>query len=67
MLSRSQEPFKMAEALLRQARNDEVIGKLGVKKSVWELFSYRNRYDVWGAMSAKFSLMLGGETSCKWK
>lgn len=50
MLSRSQEPFQLAEVLLRQARNDELMGKLGVKKSIWESFSYRNRYDVWGAM-----------------
>lgn len=50
MLSRSQEPFQLAEALLRQARNDELMGKLGVKKSIWESFSYRNRYDVWGPM-----------------
>jgi len=50
VLSRSQEPFQLAEALLRQARNDELMGKLGVKKSIWESFSYRNRYDVWGAM-----------------
>lgn len=67
MLSRSQEPLQLAEALLRQARNDELIGKLGVKKSIWELFSYRNRYSVWGAMSGKCSIMLGGETFCKWK
>ena len=50
MLSRSQEPFQLAEVLLRQARNDDLMGKLGVKKSIWESFSYRNRYDVWGAM-----------------
>ena len=67
MLSRSQEPFQLAEALPRQARNDDLMGKLGLKKSIWELFSYRNRYDVCGAMGAKCSIMLGGETFCKWK
>ena len=67
MLSRSQEPFQLAEALPRQAGNDELIGKLGVKKSIGELLSYRNRYNVWGAISAKCSIMLGGETFCKWK